>query len=176
MTHKVRLPGKRVAVVGVLAGALLVGSPLMSVATAQSAEVGTSSKAAATGNTYGGLTSQKLPVVVDMKANRRQIVRAVTVLRLTCNPGTTGISGTLPDRYAKVPVSKKGKFGVAFGPITQRHADGTSTDFQGRISGKLNAAKTLLSGVWRIKETLHDATGVVTDVCDSGVVSWTAKQ
>ena len=145
----------------------------MSVATARSVEVRTSSRAAAVGNTYGGLTSWGLPVVVDMKANRRQIVRAVAAIDLTC---TSGGSATVPDRFTAVAVTKKGKFSRAEGPTTQRNDDGTTTDFQGSISGSLNRAKTRITGTWRFKATFHDGTGAVTDTCDSGSVRWTAKE
>ena len=144
----------------------------MSVATARSAQVRASS-APAVGNTYGGLTSQHQPVIVDMKANRRQIVRAVAALRLTC---TSGALFEDADPYTRVAVTKKGRFSSTFGPVTQRNDDGTTTDFQGHISGQLNHAKTQISGTWRFKQTDHDGTGAVTDTCDSGSVSWKAKQ
>jgi hypothetical protein len=174
MAHTVRLHGWRVAVVGALAGAFLVGSPLMSVATAQGAQVRASSRAAAAvGNTFGGLTSKSMPVIVEMKANRRQIVRAVAALELPC---TSGASLTIPDIYESVAVTKKGKFSRTFGPVTQRNDDGTTFDIQGRMSGALNRAKTQISGAWTIKATEHDGTGAVTDTCDAGSVTWKAKQ
>lgn len=157
--------------VGGLAGTLLVGSPLMSVATAQGAEVLATSTTV--GNTYGGITSQGLPVVVDMKANRRLIVRAAVVVELTCTSGTPGMS---PDKFTRVPVSRSGKFNVSFGPATQRNDDGTTTDWQGSMKGALNSAKTRIVGTWVLAGVFHDAAGAVTDTCESGSVRWTAKQ
>ena len=118
MAHRVMFHGLRVAVVGVLAGALLVGSPVMSVATARSAEVRTSSRAAAVGNTYGGVTSQSMPVVVDMTANRREIVRAVAALDLTCTSG--GVTTVAPFLIG-LSVTKKGRFSRTFGPVIRRN-------------------------------------------------------
>ena len=160
----------QIAFVGVLSGALLVWSPLLS--GAAHAGVRTPS-APAVGNTYGGVTPQTLPVIVDMNTSRRQIVRALIALELTCTSGSIVIS---PDVYTGVAVTKKGKFRVSFGPVTDRNDDGTTTDFQGTMSGALNAAKTKITGTWSLTATDHDATGNVTDTCTSGSVSWKAKQ
>ncbi len=159
----------QIALVGLLSGALLIWSPLLATG---HAGVRTPS-APAVGNTFGGLTPQILPVVVDMNASRRLIVRAAMALELTCTSGAIVIS---PDVYAGVSVTRKGKFRVSFGPVTNRNDDGTTTDFQGRMSGALNAAKTRITGTWSLTSIDHDAAGNVTDTCNSGSVSWKAKQ
>jgi hypothetical protein len=129
--------------------------------------------AAAAGTTYGGLTSQGFPVIVDVSRNGRQVVRAVIAIRLSCTSGDTAI---IPDRWTKLDVSKTGKFAIAFGPETVRNSDGTTTDFEGKMSGAFNRARTTISGKWQFKGTDHDTSGAVTDTCDSGSVSWKAKQ
>ncbi len=173
MTYGLRVHGWKVAVVGLLSGALLVWSPgLMSVATAERAGV-KAPAATAVGNTYGGVTSQGLPVIVDMKATRRQIVRAVAGVTLKCTSGNIGV---YPDKYTALAVTRNGKFRVSFGPYTQRNDDGTTTDFQGRMSGALNAAKTQIAGTWTFTATDYDAAGAVTDTCTSGSLTWKAKQ
>ncbi|HEX7187863.1 MAG TPA: hypothetical protein VF423_06540, partial [Actinomycetes bacterium] len=73
-------------------------------------------------------------------------------------------------------VNRRGKFAFSFGPITERNADGTTTDIQGRIAGAFNDARTRLTGVWRLTVVEHDVAGAVTDTCDSGLVNWKAKQ
>jgi hypothetical protein len=171
MADKLRLHGWRVIAVGVLAAALVFDGLFISAATARSAGVRTPT--ATTGNTYGGLTAQGWPVVVDMKADRRQVVRAVAGLDMTC---TSGRSATIPDKYLKVAVKKSGKFSKRFGPSTQRNDDGTTADVQGSFSGRLNQAQTKIAGTWRLIYTEYDAAGAVTDTCDSGSVAWTAKQ
>jgi hypothetical protein len=108
-----------------------------------------------------------------MTADRRHIVRAITVLDMTC---TSGNIWSATDRYPRMPVSKKGRFSFAFGPTTQRNDDGTTTDFKGRLAGRLNVAKTKISGTWTYTIIDHDAAGAVTDTCTSGSVNWTAKQ
>ena len=72
-------------------------------------------------------------------------------------------------------MSHSGRFAGTFGPMTQRNPDGTTTDLQGAIAGRLNKARTTASGTWQFKGTDHDATGAVTDTCDSGLLHWSAK-
>lgn len=82
----------------------------------------------------------------------------------------------MPDGYRGLSVSKKRKFSASFGPMTTRNDDGTTTDFEGSVSGAFNNARTKATGKWSLKATDHDAAGAITDTCDSGSVSWSAKQ
>ena len=128
--------------------------------------------AAAGGTVYGGVTAQDFPVVIETNKSGRKIVKATIAIRLTC---TSGGTVTLSDGY-RATVSKKRKFSVSFGPVTQRNDDGTTTDLEGSLSGSFNKARTTVSGKWSYKGTEHAASGAVTDTCDSGSVSWKAKQ
>ena len=157
------------AAVAVLGSALLVGSPTLSGATTE--QLPTFS--AAVGNTFGGSTSQRMPVVVQLTKDRRDVVTAQAALRLNCTP--SGGSFTYAPTLTGLSVTKKGKFSRSFGPVTQRNDDGTTTDFQGRLAGQLNDAKTKISGTVSLTATDHDATGAVTDTCTTGSVSWKAK-
>jgi hypothetical protein len=150
-----------------LAGAVAIGVPLVASASPQA------TSAAAGGAAYGGVTPQGWPVVIELNRTRKQVVKATIGLTLNC---TSGGLVNLPDEYSKLKISKKGKFGASFGPATSNNPDGTTTVFEGSMSGKLNRAKTKLSGKWQLKLTDHAATGAVTDTCDSGSVSWRVKQ
>jgi hypothetical protein len=129
--------------------------------------------AATTGVVYGGRTAQGWPVMIELKSNRRRVVQAVIGLRLPC---TSGNIAALPDRYVNLAVNKRRKFRASFGPDTVRNDDGTTSDFEGSVSGRLNRARSKVSGRWQLKITEHDSAGAVTDTCDSGSISWTAKQ
>jgi hypothetical protein len=131
------------------------------------------STAAAGGTVYGGVTPQEFPVAIETSANGRKVIRATIGLRLTC---TSGGIFSLPDGYQALAVSKQRKFSAAFGPVTNRNDDGTTTDYQGSLSGAFNKARTKASGKWSLKVTEHDTAGAVTDICDTGNVSWNAKQ
>lgn len=148
-----------------------VGVPL---ASAHPSTDGAPARSAATsGLVYGGVTSQDWPVVLELNRSRRRIVRADIALQLNC---TSGRFARLRDRYIRITVNRRRRFGASFGPETVRNDDGTTTDFEGSIGGSLNRARSRASGTWRLKFTDHDAAGVVVDTCDSGSVRWSAKQ
>jgi hypothetical protein len=123
--------------------------------------------------TYGGVTGQGWPVVVELSRNKRRVVRAVVGIALRC---TAGGFAFYSDPYGNLAVNRKRKFSASFGPDTERHDDGTTSDFEGSMSGRLNRARSKISGTWRFKVTDYDNAGAVVDVCDSGSVRWTAKQ
>ena len=172
MTVRVKFKYWQATVVGAAACALVIGTPMIPVATASPASVVTPS-ATAVGNTYGGVTSQGFPVFVTMNSTRRVVVREMAAIVLKC---TSGGRFTVPDRFTRLNVTKGGKFRVVYGPFTQRNDDGTTTDFQGRMTGALNDSKTKIVGTWRMITSDHDATGAVTDSCDTGLLTWSAKQ
>ena len=149
-----------------------VGGPLAASASAHS-DAPSARSAAAAGLTYGGLTSQYWPVVIQLNKSQRRVVRAVIGLHLRC---TSGDFINTSHGFFDLRVNSRRRFHASFGPITQRNDDGTSFDLEGSISGALNRARTKVSGKWRLKATDHDSAGAVTDTCDSGSVSWTAKQ
>jgi hypothetical protein len=127
--------------------------------------------AAAGGSVFGGVTAQGWPISLTLSRSRRQVTRAVVGIRMDC---TSQSVVNIPDTYVRMRISKR-RFGASFGPTTTRNDDGTTTDFEGSMSGRLNAARTKMSGSWRLKLTDHDVAGAVTDTCDSERVSWTAK-
>jgi hypothetical protein len=172
MTYRVKFKYWQATVVGAAACALVIGTPMIPVATASPANVVTPS-ATAVGNTSFGVTSQGFPVFVDMNATRRLVVREVAAVVLKC---TSGGRFTVPDRFTKLAVTKGGRFRIVYGPFTQRNDDGTTTDFQGRMTGVLNDSKTKIAGTWRMIASDRDLTGAVTDSCDSGLLTWSAKQ
>ena len=168
MAQGIRRRTWRVVGTGVAVGALVVSWPTGPSANAGEASSGPRTLSAAVGNTFGGVSRQGNPVVVDLSSTRKRVVRIVGAIDLTC---TSGDSGTLTDKYTDLSVSRRGTFKVAYGPVTQRNDDGTTTDVLVRMTGALNDAKTRLSGTWRLLFTYHDATGALTDTCDYGTVS-----
>ena len=158
-----RLSGRIIGWTCAVAAGALVVSPLTAAAR----------PAQASGTAYGGVTAQEFPVVIETSKNGRKVVRATIAIRLACSSGAIVI---VPDGYMAVSVSKQRKFSASFGPMTNRNDDGTTTDIEGSFSGSFNKARTKASGKWALKATDHDAAGAITDTCDSGSVSWTAKQ
>jgi len=154
-----------------VAVAVVIGVPMA--ASASPSGTPKARAAAATGVVFGGVTPQDLPVVVELNKKATRVVRASIAVHVTC---TSGAEVNVPDSYEGVRISKKGKFATSFGPATNRNSDGTTTDFEGSASGAVNKARTKMSGKWQLKVTDHNAAGAVTDTCDSGSVSWKAKQ
>ena len=157
---------------GALAAALVSLSPLTAAAASQQASARAQPGPAA-GVLYGGLSSQRLPVVLEVSRNGLRVVRVTIAIRLQCTSG--GIVVT-PDSYGDVSIRSNGRFRAAFGPQVIRNDDGTTTDLEGRFSGAVNRAGTRASGTWQFKATSRDAAGAVTDTCDSGTITWRAKQ
>lgn len=121
---------------------------------------------------FGGVTPQQWPVMVEISADRRKVVRAAIGLPVTCDSGG---SGYYSDQYKRMQL-RKGRFQASFNGDRVTHADGTYDVFQGSVKGSTNASRTVMSGTWQLKLVAYDASGAEVDRCDSGVVKWKAKQ
>jgi hypothetical protein len=130
-------------------------------------------KSTAGGAVYGGVTPQNWPIVVELDKAAKKVKRIVTGLDMTCtskeNFGTT-------DGFTDVKLNSKNRFKATYGP--QRiDAAGTPADIEGAITGRLTKDHSAMKGTWTYKVTFFDAAGSnVTDTCESGLVSWKAKQ
>ena len=172
LSHDLATDAVRVRRAAVLATAVLGAAPLAAAAAPRHDSTPARIGVVASGVVYGGVTDDGFGLMVETNKSRRNIVRIATGLKLNC---TSGVTFSTPDGWSKLSVNKR-KFSATFGPLTERNDDGTTVDLQGAVSGKFNRAMTSISGTWSFKATEHDATGAVTDTCDSGTINWTAKQ
>jgi hypothetical protein len=130
-------------------------------------------KVAGGGAVYGGVTPQNWPIIVELDKEAGKVKRIITGLDMTCtskeNFGTT-------DGFTDVKLNSKNRFKASYGP--QRiDAAGTPADIEGAITGKLTKDGSAMKGTWTYKVTFYDAAGTTaTDTCESGLVSWKAKQ
>lgn len=121
---------------------------------------------------YGGLTSQVWPVFIETSANGRRIKRAVVALEPKCSP--SGEEFSFPDRYANVPVNRRGRFSV-------RQTDGGIEDGYRyedtyRFSGRVEPRRRRVTGVSHYSGRITEvATGAV-ETCDSGPVRFSARR
>ena len=152
--------------------AVLASAPLAAAAAGRHDRVPARTSAPSAGVVYAGVTPQGFPVMVELSKSGRQVVRAVVGLALTC---TSGGSIGLPDGWSRLTVRKRA-FSQTFGPESQALPDGSTLEVQGAVSGNVNSSRTRIAGQWSLKLTVRDVAGTVTDTCDSGTVSWTAKQ
>jgi hypothetical protein len=137
------------------------------------AQAAAAAKPAAGGDVYGGVTPQKWPIIIELGKDGARVARIVTGLDMTCtskeNFGTT-------DGFTDIKLNSRNRFKATFGP--QRiDASGTPADIQGAITGRRSRDRASIKGTWSYKVTFYDAAGTkVTDTCESGLVSWKARQ
>jgi hypothetical protein len=140
---------------------------------AQAAVKDKAARGTAAGAVYGGVTPQNWPIVVELDEKATHIKRILTGLDMTCtskeNFGTT-------DGLTDIKLNAKNRFKTAYGP--QRiDAAGTPADIEGAVTGRLTKDRSAMKGTWSYKVTFFDAGGTtVIDTCESGLVSWKAKQ
>jgi hypothetical protein len=125
------------------------------------------------GGTYGGFTKSGWPLVIQVARSGKQVTRAGIVLDMTC---TSGVRFPFPDNYNKLAISKSGAFKSSFADELIDEGQGHFALLSGSISGKLNRARTKITGTWTLHDTERDAQGTPTDQCDSGTVRFSANQ
>jgi len=114
---------------------------------------------------FGGMTSQKQPVVVEVSKNGRKVTSAYTVLMLTCTSAPSD-PFWFPDDYRALPI-RSGGFGT---PFTDAFTEGgVLVDVKGAIKGKLNRRRTRITGTWTLSLTSKNAAGATIDTCTSAV-------
>jgi hypothetical protein len=124
------------------------------------------------GSFYAGFTPQRWPIAVQLGGNQRQVVRIGIGLSFTCTTGS--LLGS--DSFEHLAISGSRRFSSRYANDRVDNPNGTFTVYFGAVRARLNRAATKISGTWQESFTLHDATGAVTNTCDSGVVRWTARQ
>ena len=168
---------RRIVAVAVLASCAIAGL-------ITAAQAGASASRATQGVVFGGVTGaagglQGYPVVLELNKASTKVRRANIVVDLGCAipPNITGLS----DDYKNIPI-KRGKFNATFGPnrTPADPAAGTpALDISGSITGRVNRARTRITGTWSLKIVAYNpadpAGAAVLDTCDSGAVKYTAK-
>ncbi len=127
-----------------------------------------------TGVTAGAL--QGYPIVFELNKAGTKVRRANIVIDLACTvpPNVTGLG----DKYSNLAI-KRGTFKSSFGPerVPANPALGVGpVEVSGSLNGRINKARTKITGTWSLKFVAYDPTGVaVKDSCNSGAIRYTAK-
>ncbi len=159
----------------VLAGALIVGSHLLHVGSAEAASthlrpLGTATVATATGATggtvLGGFTSQSYPSFVKISANGRMLEVGAIALNMTC---TSGAQFVLSDGFVRIPIGPKGHLHRTRSEPPTSGPDGDTYSVTDSLHASLNRTRTELSGVWDLR-VQYSFTNGMSDLCDSGPV------
>jgi hypothetical protein len=124
------------------------------------------------GGTYGGMPPQDWPAIFTVASSGRAIVSAHIGLDRPC---TSGNSRSTTDSYAKIKLSRTGAFSTSFGPEPQQNSDGTTDEFTGSLTGRLDARRGRITATWELMSVTKDTAGNVTDTCDSGPVKFTVR-
>jgi hypothetical protein len=142
--------------------------------TAVPALVAAPAMAAKSGGTgYVGFTSSGSPIAIQVSHSGKQIAKAAMELTMTCKSGT---QAPFTDRYRNIRISKSGAFRTGFANQPVDEGNGKTATLSGELSGKFNKARTKVSGTWHLHVDEKDATGALTDQCDSGNAHFSATQ
>jgi hypothetical protein len=157
---------RRMLVVAVLSSVGIAGP----VALANGATIGT---------VFGGVTAQEYPVVIQLSKTGRKVVRADIGLDIKC---AMPPDIEIPDGVKNIPVSAAGKFTAeqAVARVPADPANGVpAIDVSAKLTGRVNKARTQITGTWQRKIVLYDpsdpTTTKVFDTCDTGVLRFTAR-
>lgn len=135
--------------------------------------VAAASAKAPAGSVLGGLTPQSWPIVIALNRARDRVEQVVIGLDMTC---TSGDVFSTNDGFQNLRLSRKGRFSAKVGP-ERIDAGGVPADVDSKVIGRYTNGRAGMRGIWSLKVTIFDATGTtVTDTCESGLVSWTARQ
>ena len=122
--------------------------------------------------TYGGFTAQNWPISIEVSSDRREVVRTGIGFDITCTSGSTRLD---LDRYRNLVLHRNGRFSASYSNSRTDFPDGTYVVYGGSVAGRLNRARTSISGTATLHYTQHDASGAVVNSCDSGRVKYRAK-
>jgi hypothetical protein len=123
---------------------------------------------------FGGFITEDLPVVIQISADGREVVRASMDVPQKCNP--SGNSYTVPDSWVHLPIRAAGAFQGAYEGTPFSLGNNLTGTTAGQVNGQFNRSMTKVTGTWNFSMTVRDTTGAVIDKCESGAVSFTAIQ
>jgi hypothetical protein len=120
------------------------------------------------GVTYGGMTSAKWPLMVQVSRDRRQVSYAVAAWAATCTDGPYSTT----EEFKQIPISARGKFAKSYD--TGDFQDGSATvRYAASIDGKLNRQRSKIAGTVRVMFSVKDAEKGLDYTCDTGTVKYT---
>jgi hypothetical protein len=110
---------------------------------------------------------------LNVSRDGRQVTRAFVAYSQNCSDNS---HYTDWDRFAAIPISSTGAFKSSYdsGPQASTVTPGTTIEFAGQVSGKLNSKHTQIAGSARFATTLKRADGT-TITCDTGMLNFTAR-
>src|SRR3954471_4544748 len=119
--------------------------------------------------TFGGRTSAKWPVMVQLSRDGRRVAYAVAAWTARCTDGVLADN----EEFSRSPVSAGRKFSRSYD--TGNYQDGSVTvRFAASITGKINKRRSRITGTVRVMSSVRDAANGVDETCDTGTVKYVA--
>jgi hypothetical protein len=119
--------------------------------------------------TFGGRTSAKWPVMLQLSRDGRQVVYAVAAWSAQCSDGPLAST----EEFTQIPVSARRKFTRSYD--TGNFQDGTATvRYAASLTGTINKRRSRITGTVRVMLTDKDPTNGVDETCDTGKVKYLA--
>ena len=157
----------------VAAGAAVMGIAVLGVRAPGHAD-------AAGGVVFGGLSTQKKPVIVEVNARRTRVVRVYWDWRARCSLGPAAPAGTplttawsdVAERFA---INARGRWSGSYsaGPFANA-TTGVTQRFDYRLAGGLTAGGVRMVGTIRATYTETSTAGVIR-TCSSGLVRFKVR-
>ena len=123
----------------------------------------------ATDVTFGGKTSAKWPVMLQLSRDGRQVAYAVAAWSVKCSDGPLASS----EEFTQIPVNSRRKFSKSYD--TGNFQDGTATvRYAASLTGTINKRHSRITGTVRVMLTDKDPTNGVDETCDTGKVKYVA--
>ena len=119
--------------------------------------------------TFGGRTSAKWPVMLQISRDGRQVAYAVATWSARCTDGQYRDF----EEFEHVPVSARGRFSTSYD--TGEYQDGTATvRYAASLTGKINKRRTRITGKVRVMLSDKDPANGIDSTCDTGTVKYVA--
>jgi hypothetical protein len=118
------------------------------------------------GRAYYGNTTQRLPMVLRVSADGRQIVQQAGLWNAKCRRNIAGLGRATSS--PSFPIRRDGTFG-----FTERYTEAYG-DFTAHITSTHEGRFGLSTagGTWRVRVDVRDRAGKQADRCDSGALRW----
>lgn len=119
--------------------------------------------------TFGGRTSAKWPIMVQLSRDGRQVAYAVAAWSAQCTDGPFSDQ----EVFEHIPVSGRRTFSRSYdtGDVQQGSA---TAHLAASITGKLDKRRSKITGTVRVMQSYKDPSSGVDSTCDTGTVSYVA--
>lgn len=119
---------------------------------------------------FGGFTSSGWPVVIRISRGGEVVTKAVATMEFKCS---SGLSFADMDGWRDLRIRGRRFSETATGTSSQ---GGSTFQTTSSIKGRLNRARTRITGTWRNVFVERNAAGAAVDACDTGPLRFTVRR